>query len=33
MKKLMLEGSKQDLILVTGSFFLLADVDLDVFNG
>ena len=33
MKKLMLEGSKQDLILVTGSFFLLANVDLDVFNG
>lgn len=30
-KKLMLEVPKQDLILVTGSFFLLADVDLDIF--
>jgi dihydrofolate synthase/folylpolyglutamate synthase len=31
-KKLMLEVPKQDLILVTGSFFLLADVDLATFK-
>jgi dihydrofolate synthase / folylpolyglutamate synthase len=31
-KKLMLEVPKQDLILVTGSFFLLADVDLAAFK-
>lgn len=31
-KKLMLEVSKQDLILITGSFFLLADVDLAAFK-
>lgn len=31
-QKLLSEVSNQDLILVTGSFFLLADVDLDVFN-
>jgi dihydrofolate synthase/folylpolyglutamate synthase len=32
LKKLMLEVPKQDLILVTGSFFLLADVDLAAFK-
>jgi dihydrofolate synthase/folylpolyglutamate synthase len=31
-KKLQQESSKQDLILVSGSFFLLADVDLDMFQ-
>ncbi len=31
-KKLMSEVSNQDLILVTGSFFLLADVDLNLFK-
>ena len=31
-KKLMLEVPKQDLILVTGSFFLLADIDLAAFK-
>jgi dihydrofolate synthase/folylpolyglutamate synthase len=31
-KKLISEVSNQDLILVTGSFFLLADIDLDLFN-
>ncbi|MFM1946532.1 MAG: hypothetical protein RL207_815 [Bacteroidota bacterium] len=31
-KKLMSEVSNQDLILITGSFFLLADIDLDLFN-
>jgi dihydrofolate synthase/folylpolyglutamate synthase len=32
-KKLQQEVSHQDLILVTGSFFLLSDVDLDLFHG
>jgi dihydrofolate synthase/folylpolyglutamate synthase len=32
-KKLQQEVSKHDLILVSGSFFLLADVDLDLFKG
>jgi dihydrofolate synthase/folylpolyglutamate synthase len=32
LEKLMQEASPQDLILVSGSFFLLADVDLDLFN-
>ncbi|MEY3835777.1 MAG: hypothetical protein RI989_1205, partial [Bacteroidota bacterium] len=31
-KKLQQEASKHDLILVSGSFFLLADVDLDLFK-
>lgn len=33
LSKLMAEAAENDLILVTGSFFLLSDIDLEIFNG